>query len=89
MKRIQSNIVNIGITLMNTKQVVKDGEGKSRKTKAQGLEITQAVVNGTSAGCTKRTINGGQKSASINLDQECLADLLTAVEEILSVNKDN
>ena len=87
MKRVQSNIVNIGFTILNQQQEVKDGQGRTKKTKLQGLEINQAVVNGTSAGCTFRTINGAQKSAAISLDNEALADLLTAVEEVLAVNE--
>ena len=59
-----------------------------KRTKAQGIEINQAVVNGSSAGCTFRTINGGQKSASISLDTEALQDLLTAVTEVLEVSED-
>ena len=85
MKRIQSNIVNVGFTIMNQKQEVKDGQGKTKVTKQskQGLEINQAVVNGVSAGVTIRTINGAQRSAAISLDQEALQDLLTAVTEVL------
>ena len=79
MKRVQSNIVNVGFTIMNQQQEVKDGQGRSKKTKAQGLEINQAVVNGANAGVTLRTINGGQKSATIKLDTEALHDLLQAV----------
>ncbi len=89
MKRVQSNIVNIGFTIMNAKQEVKDGQGRLKATKAskQGVEVNQAVVNGTSAGCTFRTINGAQKSAQISLDNEALRDLLTAVNEILAVSE--
>ena len=89
MKRIQSNIVNVGFTIMNQKQEVKDGQGRLKATKQskQGVELNQAVVNGTSAGCTFRTINGAQKSAQINLDNEALRDLLTAVNEILAVTE--
>ncbi len=84
MKRVQSNIVNIGFTIMN--QPSEDSKG--RKSKAQGVEINQAVVNGANAGVTFRTINGAQKSATINLDQEALRDLLTAVDEVLSANEE-
>ena len=79
MKRVQSNIVNIGFTIMN--QDAEDSKG--RKVKAQGVVINQAVVNGQSAGVTFRTINGAQKSAAINLDEQALRDLLTAVNEVL------
>ena len=85
MKRVQSNIVNIGFTIMNQKQEVKDGQGRLKATKQskQGVEINQAVVNGVSAGCSFRTINGAQKSAAISLDTEALRDLLVAVTEVL------
>ena len=86
MKRTQSNIVNVGFTIMNQAQEVKDGQGRARKVKAQGLEINQAVVNGSNAGVTFRTINGGQKSATIKLDTEALTDLLTAINEVLDTN---
>ena len=33
MKRVQSNIVNIGFTIMNQKQDVKDGQGRTKATK--------------------------------------------------------
>jgi len=85
MKRVQSNIINVGFTIMNPPQEVRDGQGRSKKIKAQGLEINQAVVNGVNAGVTLRTINGGQKSATIKLDTEALTDLLTAVNEVLAV----
>ncbi len=89
MKRVQSNIVNIGFTIMNQDQEVKDGKGNTKKTKRsrQGVEVNQAVVNGSSAGVTFRTINGGQKSAAINLDKEALTDLLTAINEVLSTEE--
>ena len=86
MKRVQSNIINVGFVIMNDQQTVKDGQGRAKKVKAQGLEINQAVVNGRNAGVTFRTINGGQKSATIKLDDEALHDLLTAVNEVLAVS---
>ena len=91
MKRVQSNIVNIGFTIMNQPEEVKDGKGNTKKTRRskQGLEVNQAVVNGTSAGVTFRTINGAQKSAAINLDKEALTDLLTALNEVLSAEEGN
>jgi hypothetical protein len=89
MKRVQSNIINVGFTIMNPSQEVRDGQGRSKKVKAQGLEINQAVVNGVNAGVTVRTINGGQKSATIKLDTEALEDLLTAVNEVLAVNTES
>jgi hypothetical protein len=86
MKRSQSNIVNVAFTIMNQSQEVRDGQGRTKKVKSQGLEINQAVVNGTNAGVTFRTINGGQKSSTIKLDTEALTDLLTAVNEVLAVS---
>ncbi len=80
MKRVQSNIVNVGFTILNKPA----DDSKGRKLKNQGLEINQAVVNGVNAGVTLRTVNGGQKSAAINLDHEALTDLLTALNEVLN-----
>ena len=80
MKRIQSNIINVGFQILNA--AAEDSKG--RKIKTQGVEINQAVVNGVSAGVTFRTINGAQKSASINLDAQSLRDLHTAVGEVLA-----
>jgi len=85
MKRVQSNIVNVGFTILN--QAGEDSKG--RKLKQQGIEINQAVVNGANAGVTVRTINGGQKSAAIGLDHEALTDLLTAVNEVLAVGAES
>ena len=84
MKRVQSNIVNIGFTIMNAARE----DSKGRKMKSQGIEINQAVVNGQSAGVTLRTLNGAQKSAAINLDTEALRDLLTAVNEVIAAGED-
>ena len=70
MKRTQSNIVNLGFSI-----VTEDGKA--------GVEVTQAIVNGVSAGVGLRTINGARKSAQIALDAGALADLKAAIEEIL------
>ena len=67
-----------------TNQPTKDSKGRPMKT--QGVEITQAVVNGQSAGVSLRTINGATKSAAIKLDEQSLKDLLTAVNEVLEAN---
>ena len=83
MKRVQSNIVNIGFTIMNEQHEVKDGQGRNKKTKAQGVELTQAIVNGKNAGVGLRTINGAQKSAQIKLDTQALTDLRDALNEVL------
>ena len=80
MKRVQSNIVNIGFTIMNAAKE----DSKGRPMKQAGVELTQAIVNGESAGVTLRTLNGKTKSSPINLDVECLRDLHTAVSEILA-----
>ena len=70
MKRTQSNIVNLGFSI-----VTEDGKA--------GVEVTQAIVNGVSAGVGLRTVNGARKSAQIALDAGALADLKAAIEEIL------
>ena len=65
-----SNIVNIAFTI-----ATEDGKA--------GLELSQAGVNGRSAGVGFRTINGARKSAQISLDTAALRDLKTAIEEVL------
>ena len=69
-KRHQSNIVNIAFTIEN-----EDGKA--------GVEVSQAIVNGKSAGVGFRTINGARKSAQIRLDRESLQELSEALAEIL------
>ena len=69
-KRHQSNIVNIAFTIEN-----EDGKA--------GVEVSQAIVNGKSAGVGFRTINGARKSAQIRLDRESLTELSEALTEIL------
>tara|TARA_Y100000310_G_C20192804_1_gene583255 strand:- start:99 stop:335 length:237 start_codon:yes stop_codon:yes gene_type:complete len=69
-KRHQSNIVNIAFTIEN-----EDGKA--------GVEVSQAIVNGKSAGVGFRTINGARKSAQIRLDRESLQELSEALTEIL------
>ena len=71
MKRTQSNIVNLGFSI-----VTEDGPA--------GVEVTQAIVNGVSAGVGLRTINGARKSAQIALDTGALVDLKAAIEEIIA-----
>ena len=71
MRRTQSNIVNLGFSI-----VTEDGKA--------GVEVTQAIVNGVSAGVGLRTINGARKSAQIALDTGALSDLKAAIEEILA-----
>lgn len=69
-KRVQSNIINLAFT-------VTSEDGKS------GVEVTQAIVNGVSAGVGLRTLNGARKSAQISLDSSALADLRDALTEVL------
>ncbi len=70
MRRTQSNIINIGFAI-----TTEDGKA--------GCEISQAIVNGVSAGVSFRSVNGARKSAAINLDLAALTDLQTALTEIL------
>ena len=70
LRRTQSNIVNIAFGITTE-------DGKS------GVQISQSVVNGTSAGVSFRTLNGARKSAAINLDRAALVDLQEALSEIL------
>ena len=80
MKRVESHITNVSFRIENM-----HGEGK--KARKQGLEVAHAVVNGQSAGVSIRTINGGQKSAAVNLDATALKDLQDAVLEILAIDE--
>ena len=70
-RRSQSNIVNISFSITTE-------DGKS------GVNISQAIVNGVSAGVSFRSVNGARKSAAINLDTAALTDLKTALTEILT-----
>ena len=70
MKRTQSNIVNLGFSITTE-------DGKS------GVQVTQAIVNGVSAGVGLRTVNGARKSAEIKLDRAALVDLQEALTEVL------
>jgi hypothetical protein len=69
-RRTQSNIVNLGFAISTE-------DGKS------GVNISQAIVNGVSAGVSFRTLNGARKSAAVNLDLASLIDLQAALTEIL------
>ena len=71
LRRSQSNIVNISFSV-----TTEDGKA--------GVQISQAIVNGVSAGVSFRSVNGARKSAAINLDLAALTDLQTALTEILS-----
>ncbi len=69
-KRVQSNIVNLAFTV-----TTEDGKA--------GVQLTQAIVNGASAGVGLRTLNGARKSAQISLDTAALGDLRDALNEVL------
>ena len=77
MKRIVSNIQNLGFTIMN-----EAVEGS--KTKQAGIVIDQTLVNGESQGVSVRLINGKQRSAAVKLDRAALGDLQEALAEVLS-----
>ena len=71
MKRTQSNIINLGFQIST-----EDGKA--------GIQLTQAIVNGISAGVGLRTVNGARKSAEIKLDRSALEDLQAALSEVLN-----
>lgn len=71
MKRTQSNIINLAFNI-----TTEDGKA--------GVQLTQAIVNGISAGVGLRTVNGARKSAEIKLDRSALEDLQTALSEVLN-----
>ena len=70
-RKTQSNIVNIAFSV-------------STEDAKAGVQISQAIVNGVSAGVSFRTCNGARKSAAINLDRAALADLAEALGEVLA-----
>ena len=71
LRKQQSNILNIAFS-------ISTDDGKA------GVQISQSIVNGVSAGVSFRTLNGARKSAAINLDGAALVDLQTALTEILA-----
>jgi len=77
MKRVVSNIQNLGFTIMNA-------PSNDKKVRSGGVMIDQTLVNGQSEGVSIRLINGSKKTAAIKLDKPALRDLLTAVNEILA-----
>lgn len=77
MKRVVSNIQNLGFTIMNA-------ESKDKKVRPAGVMIDQTLVNGRSEGVSVRLINGSKKTAAVKLDKQALNDLLTAVNEVLA-----
>ena len=80
LRRQKNNITNIQFDITNA----PSEDSKGRASKAQGLEVTQTIINGRSAGVGFRTINGKQKSSQIKLDRAALQDILAAVQEVLS-----
>ena len=81
MKRVVSNIQNLGFTIMNA-------ESKDKKVRPAGVMIDQTLVNGRSEGVSVRLINGSKKTAAVKLDKQALTDLLTAVNEVLASEED-
>ena len=77
MKRVVSNIQNLGFTIMNA-------PSDDKKVRPAGVMIDQTLVNGQSEGVSIRLINGTKKSAAVKLDKQALTDLLTAVNEVLA-----
>ena len=77
MKRVVSNIQNLGFTIMNAPSTDK-------KVRPAGVMIDQTLVNGRSEGVSVRLINGTKKTAAVKLDKQALTDLLTAVNEVLA-----
>ena len=68
--RQKNNIVNLSFGIMN-----EDGK--------QGVDVSQAIINGRCAAVSVRAINGGRKSAAVKLEREALEDLASAIAEIL------
>ena len=81
MKRIVSNIQNLGFTIMNA-------PSEDKKVRAAGVMIDQTLVNGQSEGVSVRLINGTKKTAAVKLDKAALTDLLVAVREVLATEED-
>ena len=77
MKRIVSNIQNLGFTIMNA-------PSEDKKVRAAGVMIDQTLVNGQSEGVAIRLISGAKKTAAVKLDKAALTDLLVAVREVLA-----
>ena len=77
MKRIVSNIQNLGFTIVNA-------PSEDKKVKQGGIILDQTLVNGQSQGVSVRLINGTKKTAAVKLDKGALQDLLEAVNEVLA-----
>jgi hypothetical protein len=80
MKRIVSNIQNLGFTIVNA-------PSEDKKVKQGGIILDQTLVNGQSQGVSVRLINGTKKTAAVKLDKQALQDLLTAVNEVLATEE--
>ena len=80
MKRIVSNIQNLGFTIMNA-------PSEDKKVRAGGIVLDQTIVNGQSEGVSVRLINGTKKTAAVKLDRAALSDLLVAVQEVLATQE--
>jgi hypothetical protein len=76
MKRIVSNIQNLGFTIMNAKS-------DDKKVREAGIVIDQTLVNDVSQGVSIRLINGKQRSSAVKLDKAALNDLREALAEVL------
>ena len=80
MKRVVSNIQNLGFTIMNA-------PSNDKKVRAGGIILDQTIVNNQSEGVSVRLINGTKKTAAVKLDREALSDLLVAVQEVLATQE--
>lgn len=76
MKRIVSNIQNLGFTIMNA-------PSDDKQVRNAGVMIDQTLVNGQSEGVSIRLISGAKKTGAVKLDKAALTDLLQAVREVL------
>ena len=80
MKRVVSNIQNLGFTITNA-------PSDDKKVKHGGIMIDQTLVNGVSQGVSVRLINGAKKTAAVKLDRQALTSLLEAVSEVLATEE--
>ena len=67
MKRIVSNIQNLGFTITNA-------PSEDKKVKQGGIMLDQTLVNGVSQGVSVRLLNGS-KTATVKLDRQALESL--------------
>ena len=80
MKRVVSNIQNLGFTIVNA-------PSEDKKVKAGGIILAHTLVNGVSEGVSVRLIDGPKKTAAVKLDKAALSDLLVAVQEVLATEE--